>query len=361
MAPASVDLSEFRLLRALRAGQAGAWPSLWNAFAGDIWSVFRALVDTDAEALGWMASLRLDLAEEAQHFSASESLAPQVGRVLLAHADAAFSAEGPLPDGPLTPDERGVRALPPRTRLRYLVDLFFDHSVEDPAVRRACALLEPSQDTDARMLVHAALLRAAPAAALVLPPGATPPRRSPWRWFVPGVALGTVLMVGWWLVPRDWDALGAHTAAFDAPGAVVFESDPADLGLRLSRNGVTALLTEVPDLSTWGLSLLGARTERGAVILLYRSTEGDWSLQHVEAGSLPDEEPVARREGLEGWEIDGRAVVGWRENGSVWLLVAQVPLERALDVSAALRTHRAAPVPTPSSPFDALTPPPGSQ
>lgn len=361
MAPASVDLSEFRLLRALRAGQPGAWPSLWNAFAGDIWSVFRALVDTDAEALGWMASLRVDLAEEAQHFSASESLAPQVGRVLLAHAEAAFSGEGPLPEGPLTPDERGVRALPPRVRLRYLVDLFFDYTVADPGVRRAYALLEPSQDTDARMLVHAALLRAAPAGALVLPPGATPPRRSWWRWFVPGVVAGTLLVVACAWVPHDWDPLSAHTAAFDAVGAVIVESDPAALVQHLNRNGVPAVLQAVPDLSPWGLSLLGARAGTGAVVLLYRSTEGDWSLQHVEAGSLPDAEPAARREGVDGWEMDGRAVAGWRDNGNVWLLVAQVPLERALDVASGLRAHRAAPVPTPESAFDALTPPPGSK
>ena len=346
MAPASVDLSEFRLLRALRAGQPGAWPSMWNAFAGDIWSVFRALVDSDTEALGWMASLRVDLAEEAQHFSASESLAPQVGRVLLAHAEAAFAGEGPLPEGPLTPDERGVRALPPRVRLRYLVDLFFDYAVADPGVRRAYALLEPSQDTDARMLVHAALLRAPPAGALVLPPGATPTRRSRWRWFIPGVVVVTALLVVWAWLPRDWDPLGAHTSAFDRTDAVVVESEPADMSLRLSRNGVASILTEVPDLSPWGLSLLAARTERGAAVLMYRSTEGDWSLQHVEAGSLPDAEPTARREGVDGWEMDGRAVAGWRENGTMWLLVAQVPLERALDVASGLRAHRAAAVPT---------------
>ena len=44
------DLAEFRLLRVLRSGFGGAaFLQLWNAQAGAMWSVFRAMVDRDAD------------------------------------------------------------------------------------------------------------------------------------------------------------------------------------------------------------------------------------------------------------------------------------------------------------------------
>lgn len=352
------DLSEFRLMRALRAGQPGAFPSLWNGIAGDAWSVFRALVDSEGEALGWMNSFRLDLADAAPSFDPAAALGPQVGRELLAHADRAFGLPGEMPVGPLSPDERGVRALPTRVRLRYLVDLFFDHTVDDPEVRRAYALLEPSLDTDARMLVHAALLRRPPAAALLLPPGAEPPRRA-WApvvgWSL--VAL-TAVAILWTLWPRAWDAAAEHERAYDAAHDLVLESEPDLLSLSLTRRGVPGVLADVPDLEGWGLQLLGARIGEGAVVLLYRGGDGEWTLQHVDGGRLPESEPVDRRGDVRAWRDGASTIVGWKEtSGSTWLLVAELDPTRVLDVGAALREHRRRPIPLPDSIFDGLVNP----
>lgn len=191
MAAPPLDLAEFRLLQALRASPAGpVFTQLWNAQAGAAWSVFRALVDGDDQAIGWMASFRLDLAERAASFRVDEGVAPQVGRALYGHAHPAFLAPGLLPTAALSPDEIGIRALPPSARLAYLVDLFFDWTPPDPAVAGAYRLLEPAGDTNARLLVHTALLRNPPAEALILPPGVAPLRdpsigvRAHWPWLL---------------------------------------------------------------------------------------------------------------------------------------------------------------------------------
>ncbi len=200
MAPPPLDLAEFRLLQALRADPAGpAFTQLWNAQAGAGWSVFRALVDRDDDAIGWMATFRLDLAERAQGLRVDEGVAPQVGRALYEHALPAFSGPGVLPTDTLTPDEAGIRALPTSARLAYLVDLFFDWTPPDPAVVAVYRLLEPAEDTNARLLVHTALLRNPPAEALMLPPGFSPSHYRPpiglrvlWPWLL-GALLAAVL------------------------------------------------------------------------------------------------------------------------------------------------------------------------
>ncbi len=200
MAVLPLDLAEFRLLQALRASPAGpAFTQLWNAQAGAGWSVFRALVDRDEDAIGWMASFRLELGERAPSFRVDEGVAPQVGRALYEHALPAFPGPGVLPTDALTPDESGVRELPASARLAYLVDLFFDWTPPNPAVRDAYRLLEPAGDTNARLLVHSALLRNPPAEALILPPGVAPSVYRPptgfralWPWLL-GALLAALL------------------------------------------------------------------------------------------------------------------------------------------------------------------------
>ncbi len=206
--PATLDLAEFRLLRALREqGGEGPFTQLWNAQAGHTWSVLRGVFGRDEEALGWMASFRVELAQRATSFRLEEALAAQVGQALYGHVHAALPEGGMLPWGPLAPTPLGVAELPQRTRLGYLVDLFFDWTPPDPSVRVAYSLLEPAADTNARLVVYAACLRSPPASALIFPAG-VPPQPAP----TPGrarlllvfgllVAMIVTFMVLWWQVP----------------------------------------------------------------------------------------------------------------------------------------------------------------
>lgn len=345
MASTPADLAEFRLLRALRAGQPGAFPSLWNAQAGACWSVFRALCETDAEAIGWMASFRLDLSEKAAAFAPAESLAPQMGRALLEHVGDAFTDDWAMPHEPLPPDEQGLRRLPRRTRLHYLVDLFFDHTVADANVREAYRLLEPSQDTDARLLVHAALMRSPPAQALILPPGvdlAPAPPSAARRGVLLIAAAGALLLALLPLVivlvgdPSARHPARLHADAFAAAEGVVLDGDPVMLGVRLSRNGVPGILTEVPDLAALGLTLLGARFQAGVVVLLYRSTDAEWTLQHFEGSYSLDGAPVAESGELRAHDVEGTTAVRWPGAGSTWVLVGRVEPSRAIEVAAGI-------------------------
>ncbi len=171
-----LDLAEFRLVRALRAREGeGPFTQLWNAQAGHLWSVVRGVVRSDAEALGWLASFRIDLAEEAASFNLEEALGAQVGRALYRHLRDGLPPGSQLPASRLPPTPEGVAVLPPRVRLGYLVDIFFDWTPPDPAVRTAYRLLEPAADTNARLVVYAACLRSPPVEALIFPPG-LPPR-----------------------------------------------------------------------------------------------------------------------------------------------------------------------------------------
>lgn len=322
---ATLDLAEFRLLRAAKSGGGAAFTQLWNAQAGAAWSVFRAMVERDDDAVGWMASFRLELAERAAAFRVEEGLGPQVGRALWEHARPSFAAAGPLPEGPLTSDEAGLRRLPAATRLAYLVDLFFDWTPPDPTVRQAYRLLEPAEDTDARLLIHAALLRNPPAEALILPPGVRPPasarrtvrRRSAW---VVGLLLGLILGAAWWLQPPDPARL--HQAALSASGGVLVEAAPDALADRLEAAGVAPDLAEVPDLSRRGLELVGGRVAGGVVVLLYQGRGCEWTLQHRE-GAI-----VAGQRQLGGEYVGGGddvSWVGWRDAAGSWVLAARAP------------------------------------
>jgi hypothetical protein len=350
------DLAEFRLLRALRAGQPGAFPTLWNAQAGAIWSVIRAMCETDPEAIGWATSFRVELAERVSDLGGDAPLAGQVGFALYEHLRPGFSADAPLPEPPVSPDEAGARRIPPAPRLLYLVDLFFD--VPSAAIERVAGpnakdvlravhrLLEPADDTDARLYVHAALMRAAPVDVLLLPPGVGPAPARP-RWWIGGV-LGALLLGALalpqllaWLESPDLGALAArhHAAAEDAP---LRGSDPTALGLELARRGAPALLTDVPDLTRVGLTLLGARLIDGsesALVLTYYGDSNLWTLHHLlvpPALDAPPPDAPTSEGGLVAREAPGVVLVSWDERSTTWVLGADAPpgavLERAEDI-----------------------------
>ena len=354
---APADLAEFRLLRALRAGQPGAFPTLWNAQAGATWSVVRALAADDREALGWMASFRLDLAEQASSLDAREPVAAQVGKVLFRHLSTQFSVRTPLPQGPLTPTEAGVRAIPAGARLLYLVDLFFDAHAEDAGgredrevVNHVRRLLEPSADTDARLLVYASLLRNPPADALILPPGEEAPPQKPrwWTWIVGGgiFLLASGAMLWGWFSLDDWADVGAlHEAAQRDP--TIREGDPVRLGIELARRDVPSALAEAPDLSALDLTLLGAWLRGGVrpvVALVYSGQGAMWTLQHHQSLSTADGPLRGTRDTPYGL-LEARAsgsvvVVSWSEASSTWALASDAPPDRVLDVAAQVREMR---------------------
>ncbi len=360
---APADLAEFRLVRALRASQPGAFPALWNAHAGATWSVIRALCLTDGEAVGWATTFRLDLAERVTDFGTSDPVAAQVGVALYAHLRPGFPAaspEAPLPAPPLAATEAGARRIPAAARLLYLIDLFFDAPIEElkrtagkdaprtlDAIHR---LLEPGDATDARLYVHTALMRPAPASVLFLPPGAEPARPKPrrWvRWVAAAVLVGVVAALGWASrLPRpDLAVLAArHGAAqLDAP---LRSGDPAELGLLLARRDVPALLTDVPDLSGLGLVLLGARVvpDASAIVLIYQGGSTLWTLQHMEV--VPTLGGVVRAtgegpRGLNEVRNEGDVmVVAWTERGATWVLAAAAPPSAVLALAARIQTMR---------------------
>lgn len=351
---APADLAEFRLLRALRGGQPGALPSLWNAQAGAMWSVVRAMCNTDRDAIGWMTSFRLDFTERAQMLDATRPVAGQIGVALHRHLRAQFHGDAALPEGRLPSTEIGVRAVPEAPRLLYLVDLFFDLS--DDGLREAAgrdaphtvdavrALLEPaSDDTDNRLLVHTALLRTPPIDVLILPPGEEPPTPRP-RWGLLVAAsvavLAGVLAVVWaGVLVRDhytgatWEELGGIHAAV-VGGATPLQTDAAALGAELAAAHAPAVLREVPDLSAAGLQLLGGIVEPRipAVVLSYHDGARLWTLQHLTR--LPAPADAAAHEA-------GDAVgVSWPEGPTGWVLLGDAPPDRVLALAARIREAR---------------------
>lgn len=361
---APADLAEFRLLRALRAGQPGAFPSLWNAQIGSVWSVVRAMTASDAEALGWVTTFRVDLAERVASFDTELPLARSVGLALYRHVRGAFPATEPLPEGPLPATEAGLRSLPPGARLPYLVHLFFDVDEAElcraaeadvrPVLRAVARRMEPGEDTDARLATHAELMRTPPAEALFLPPGNEPPPRRPpvFGW---AAAAFLVLVVAttpaiWGLVVRtDWSDLGALHAETLAADALTLGGSPEALVRALFAEGVSSRLAEAPDLSSLGLTLVGARrvsTPEPAVVLVYSGDQRLWTLQHHLRGEPPGGEVVATRATgsgtLRARRVTDAVVVGWTEpGGSLWVLGAAAPAGRVLDVAAGIREMRA--------------------
>lgn len=358
----TTDLAEFRLVRALRAGQAGAFPTLWNAQAGAIFSVIRAMTATDAEAVGWATTFRVELLELAADLDPGEPVAAQVGVALYGHLKGGFPGTAPLPPPPLPPTEEGARRIPEAARLLYLVTLFFDAPVEalerlaGPETRRTVdavhRLLEPTDDTDARLYVHAALMRAAPVEVLLLPPGVGPPPPRP-KWWILGVAAAGAIGLGMlpgllgWLERPDLGELGARhaTALEDAP---LRGSDPVALGLELARKGVPALLTEVPDLGRAGLVLLGARIVEGAetsIVLTYQGGARLWTLQHLAVAPELDGPVLGERatdgEPLVARGVGGSVLVAWREGATTWVLGADAPVDEVLTRAERVRAARA--------------------
>lgn len=368
---APADLAEFRLVRALQTSQPGAFPTLWNAQAGAIWSVIRALCATDIEAIGWATTFRVELADRASSLGTDAPVAAQIGLLLYSHLRSGFPRTAPLPEQPVPPTEAGARQIPEEARLLYLVDLFFD--VPFPALERTAGkqaratldavhrLIEPMDteenfDGDGRLLVHASLMRPAPAAALILPPGAEPPppRSRWWIWGVVGVAVVGFASTPWiraWQDRPDLARLAAlhREALSDAP---LRGSEPRELGQELTRREVPWQLAEVPDLSPFGMTLLGARIvpgSAGGTVLIYQGGAHLWTLQHWSSPPTLDGPVVATLETASGTlearraaaPADGDAVVvAWVEVGATWVLVADAPPEGVLDIAERFRKSR---------------------
>ncbi len=336
-----LDLAEFRLLRALKANSGGApFTQLWNAHAGAAWSVLRALVERDAEAIGWMASFRLDLAANIGRLRIDEGLAPQVGRALYAHVRPSLTDEGPLPETPLTPDEAGVRQLPPSIRLAYLVDLFFDWTPPDPRVRLAYRLLEPAADTDARLVVHAALLQNPPGDALILPPGVPSrrrrlPRRRSAVWV--GVVLGAALALAWMVLPPD--PVRVHEVAAHVGEGMVVETGAWALCAHLRDAGALPAEGWCPDPARRGLVLVGGRVVSGAAVFVYTGHQADWTLQRRGGAVLNGE----RQSG--GLYVGGHgelAFASWVASDGAWTLVGRAPRARVAALARDLVADREA-------------------
>lgn len=334
------DLAEFRLARALRTGGPGAFVQLWNGQAGATWSVFSTCCAHEAEALGWMHSFRLDLGERVSQFQAGMPLRPQVGKALLEHVGGGFDDHDAMPEGPLSPDEAGVRRLPRALRAQYLVDLFFDYTAPGDSLRRAYHLLEPAGDTDARLVIHEALMRNPPAAALVLPPGALDrPDPGPLAHRRALVVVAAVAAAALALLPLAREAIGPSDdparlyATTMGPGSeFLVDGDPVGLQGRLARAGVPALLLEVPDLQAAGLVLVGARILPGRVVLWYRRDGVDWTLAHYEGAAPRRGSLVTAEAGLEVRRSGDVTAVRWQAVGTGWVLVAPVDAREALDV-----------------------------
>jgi hypothetical protein len=339
MSAAIADLGAVRLIRAVRARRAGAFAALWVDQAPAVWSVLRLLCPDERAALGWMASFRMDLAELAVAFVATDPLGPQVGAALRDHLGDALPQHGP----PGTSEaELAVLALPPTARLAWLLDLFFDLAAPGPEAAAVRARLDPLDQTGARIRSRVLLGRDPPAEAVDVAPGVVvvPPPRwiSVLRALTIAAALAAVgvPVAGWWLGrPTPSSALHAESLS----GAFTLDSDPAALSLALSRRGVRSQLTECPDLSVAGLGLVGARVvDDGAVVFVHRDAAGNtWTLAH----SLTE---VRAEPGS----------VVWAENGTWWSLTGVA--ESVAAAAEKLREARRRSVADPESVFDALGP-----
>lgn len=366
------DLSEYRLARAVQTGQVGAFPTFWNAQAGKLWSVARAMSASDADALGWMTSFRVELERLSPGLDPSAPLGPQVGVALCRHLEASFVDRSPLPAGDLPATEESLRRIPDRARLLYLLTLFFDvpeASLADVAgadapglIRAVMARLEPVADTDAHLATHLSLLRTPPAGALFLPPGSEPaPKPSRLGWWAAGVALLLAFIVS--PVGRDlyhrtsWGDLEAmHTQTLTGPG-LVLEGDPAALAGRLAGEGVPSGLAVVPPLTDAGLTLVGARVVEGippGVVFVYSSPDALWTLQHHDLGLPSGGTVLATRTTPDGelQAVEGKEgpSVAWADGRTLWVLSAAVPPDTLLAYAERIRAAR----PPPSIPWPGL-------
>ena len=339
MNAAVADLGAVRLIRAVRARQAGAFAALWVEQAPAVWSVLRLLCPDERAALGWMASFRMDLAEVATTFVATDPLGPQVGAALRDHLGDALPAVGPSGTAEA---EFAALALPPAARLAWLLDLFFDLAAAGPEAAAVRAKLDPLDQTGARIRARVLLGREPPAEALDVAPGGVvvPPPR--WIAVLRALTIAAALaaigvpVASWWLSrPVASSALHAEALA----GTFTLESDPAALSLALSRRGVRSQLTECPDLAVAGLSLVGASVVGDqAVVFVHRDGAGaTWTLAHSLAEVTPEAGSVV-----------------WTENGTWWSLTGAA--ESVAAAAEKLREARRHPVSAPASVFDPIAP-----
>lgn len=356
-------LADYRLLHALRSGQPGGFASLWNAHVGRAWSVLRALCASDAEAMGWVTTFRVDLAQRVMTFDAEEPLAMQVGLALYQHLRGGFPRAEPLPEVPFPATEDALRTIPEGLRLLYLVELFFDVPEDAlcraagadvrPQLREVARRMEPDGDTAARLTTHTALLREPPAAAYFLPPHAEPPPPRPrWPWWVAGASLLLMLAATpavWAILFRaTWERAADWHDATVAGTSVELASSPEDLVQRLIGDGVPSALAHVPDLDELGLTLRAARLLHlpdVGVVLVYQEGARFWTLQHLRRGLPAGEAPVVATRATDAGPLEAHGVgdtvlVAWTEGDAVWILGADAPPDAVLDRAEAIRERR---------------------
>ena len=378
---APADLAAFRTVRALRTSQPGAYAALWNAHAGPLWSVVRCACASDAEAVGWMLSLRVDLADRVTTFEPHVGIGPQLGLALLQHVagDLLLHCDGIVLPAPFAESPReAVNSLPRPARLLYATDVYFDvdpddvgrvtHVAAGALLERARALIDPldaAARDEHRGALAAALYRAPPPEALFLPPGATPPPRG--RWIARAVAVAIVaLAVGAAvLLPRGsaprWESIaGAHTLVTTQPTWV--QGDAEALARTLARARVEGPLVTAPDLSGVGLVLLGATSaaEGSRVSFVYTAEDGSaYSLHHLAVAPAANGRVVATSPVADGLEARAfgngdLAGVSWAAHGTTWILVGDAPPDRLLARAVEIRKYwsaRAFPAAAPSEPL----------
>jgi len=340
-------LADARQIRALQRGHSESFYALWNGLAAAVWSVLVELLESEGEAAGWAMTFRLELASRLSSFVLDEALSAQVGRLLVSHLQARFEERAPASHpagGPLDT----LRSLPAAARLEYLVGLFFDVEPSGEQALEAVRRVEPGAHPDERSALYALLLRAPPASILLRPPGGDAPRGR-WRAWASG-ALFALVVVVWtaWFLPRrsDWAEYSAnHQTALAGP--ILLGSDPAELATTLAREGVRVSLIEAPDLSSEGLSLVGAApqhvgSDAEALVLIYSRGAAVWTLQHSDAALPPSREGPEPEAELVNHGVAPMDVVGWEEAGGSWVLCGPGSGEGA-SMAARIRDRRRAP------------------
>ena len=131
----AISLSEARLVQRLRSGEPAALRELWTRWQGPVWAVCRAMADDRAAGVQLLARLDAELGAQSRSWQEDRPLCCAVAAWLLTSLKRELQLpdpagiHSPLPGAVQRVDQQSAQqrlsALPPETRLVYLVDLMF--------------------------------------------------------------------------------------------------------------------------------------------------------------------------------------------------------------------------------------------